>query len=101
MLVAKILFVSCCSQTYLNMDTSFLTKRVKYPNLDYYKKLALCVRRIRAKMEINLMFKASKSSVMIWCIDAAYGVYPYMKSHSGGIFFWGRELFVSSRLSII
>ena len=83
MLVANILFVSCHSQTNLKSSIEFLTTRVNQPNLDNYKKLARCVRYIRDTVELPLTLEERKSRIMRRQTNAANGLHPYTKRHSG------------------
>ena len=48
--VAKFVFVICPSQSYIKTAVVLLATSVKRPNMDDYKKLALCIRYIRSKV---------------------------------------------------
>ena len=53
-LIAKILFVACRTRPDLKLALSFLTTRVKNPDLDDYRKLVRLVRYIRATRNLKL-----------------------------------------------
>ena len=84
-IVERIRFVSFRPQSDLKTSIAFLTMRVYHPNIDDYKNLVRCVRRIRATEEITITLEASKASVTRWWIDSTYGVHSDTNIHSGGM----------------
>ena len=71
-----------CLQPYIKTAIVFLTTRLKQTNLDEYTNMAQCIRYIRSKVKITLTLEANKDIRMMWWIDAAYRVHPYIKIHS-------------------
>ena len=94
-LIAKILFVACRSRPDLKLALSFLTTRVKNPDMDDYRKLVRLVRYIRGTMHLKLTLKASSMDTVRWWIDAAYGVHKDMRGHSGGMMSMGKGAMAS------
>ena len=89
-MVAKIQFVACRSRPDLKLALSFLTTRVKNPDLDDYRKLVRLVRYIRTTRHLKLTLRASSMTKINWWIDAAYGVHDDMRGHSGGMMSLGK-----------
>ena len=84
-IVQKILFVSCKSSPDLKTALAFLTTRVRYPDRDYYKKLACTIRYTRATQRMDCTLEAeSMDTILLWT-EMAYGVCPDLKGHSSGM----------------
>ena len=94
-MIAKILFVACRTRPDLKLALSFLTTRVKNPDLDDYRKLVRLVRYIRATRHLKLTLEASSMDSIKWWIDAAYGVHMDMRGHSGGMMSMGKGAMAS------
>ena len=76
--------------TYWKTTLSFLTTRVRNPDLDDWRKLVRFVRYIRATRHLKLTLEASSLKQIRWWVDAAYGVHGDMRGHSGGMMSFGK-----------
>jgi hypothetical protein len=83
--VAKLLFL--CNQARPDIQTvvPFLTKRVKGPNTDDYKKLRRVMQYLRGTFDMPLTLEADDTHVVKWWTDASFAVHLDMKSHTGGM----------------
>ena len=89
---AQMLFVSQRGRPDLRTPVSFLTKRVKTPDEDDYKKLARAIKYIRRTMFLKLRIEATYLDQNHWFIDGAFAVHEDMKSHTGGYMTFGRGM---------
>jgi hypothetical protein len=87
---AKLLFVSKRARPDIQTTVAFLTTRVRAPDEDDYKKLARCMKYLRATINIPLTMEASDLHVVKWWVDASFGVHPDMKSHTGATMSLGK-----------
>ncbi len=71
---------------------SFLTKRVKSPDKDDYKKLARTIRYIRKTKFLRLTVEATYLDQNHWFIDGAFTVHADMKSHSRAYMTFGKGM---------
>ena len=58
--------------------------------MDDYNKLTCVIKNLRRTIELPLILEGNDANVMKWWIDVSYAVHPDMKSHTGGIFSFGR-----------
>jgi hypothetical protein len=63
---------------------SFLTKRVKEPDLDDWRKLVHLMDYLKADGDRPLILAADKSGDLTWYVDAAFAVHANGRSHTGG-----------------
>jgi hypothetical protein len=68
----------------------FLTKRVKAPDQDDYKKLRCTMQNLRGSIDLLLTLEADDVRIIKWWVDASYAVHPDMKSHTGGTMSMGK-----------
>jgi hypothetical protein len=87
---AKLLFVSKRARPDVQTSVAFLTTRVKSPDEDDYKKLAKCMKYLRATINLPLTMEADDLHVVKWWVDASFGVHPDMKSHTGATMSLGK-----------
>jgi hypothetical protein len=87
---AKLLFVSKRARPDVQTSVAFLTTRVKSPDEDDYKKLARCMKYLRATIDLPLTMEADDLHVVKWWVDASFGVHPDMKSHTGATMSLGK-----------
>jgi Reverse transcriptase (RNA-dependent DNA polymerase) len=87
---AKLLFLCKRARPDLQTAVSFLTTRVKEPDIDDYKKLSRVMKYLRGTMDMPLTLEANDSSIIQWWIDASFAVHPDMKSHTGGMMSLGK-----------
>ena len=89
---AQMLFVSQRGRPDLRTAVSFLTKRVKSPDEDDYKKLARAIKYIRRTKFLRLTIEATYLDQNHWFIDGAFAVHDDMKSHTGGYMTFGKGM---------
>ena len=82
-IVAQMLFVSQRGRPDLRTVVSCLTKRVKAPDKDDWKKLARAVKYMRKTKFLRLKIEATYLDQNHWFIDGAFAVHDDMKSHTG------------------
>ena len=87
---AKLLFLSKRARPDIQTAVSFLTKRVKAPDEDDYKKLRRTMQYLRGSIELLLTLEADDVRVIKWWVDASYAVHDDMKSHTGGTMSMGK-----------
>jgi hypothetical protein len=62
---------------------AFLTTPVRNPDKDNYKKMARCMKYLRATINLPLTLEADELQMVHWWVDASFAVHPDMKSHTG------------------
>lgn len=88
--VAKLLFLCKRARPDVQTVVAFLTKRVKAPDMDDYKKLRRVMQYLRGTLDMPLTLEADDTHVVKWWIDASFAVHPDMKSHTGGMMSLGK-----------
>jgi len=91
-ITAQLLFVSQRGRPDLRTTISFLTKRVKSPDEDDYKKLARAIKYLRKTKFLRLKIEASYLDQNHWFIDRAFAVHTNMKGHTGGYMTFGKGM---------
>jgi hypothetical protein len=70
-------------------DTSlaivFLTKRVREPDEDDWRKLRHLIVYSKSTCKLPLVLGARNTGVLHWYIDASFAVHPNMQGHTGGV----------------
>ena len=89
---AQLLFVSQRGRPDIRTAISFLTKRVKAPDEDDYKKLLRVIKYIRKTKFLRLRIEATYLDQNHWFIDGAFAVHFDMKSHTGGCMTFGKGM---------
>ena len=69
---------------------AFLTTRVQAPDEDDWGKLKRLLKYIHGTIHLKLSLDAVSLSLMHWWVDAAYGVHPDYRSHSGAVMSFGK-----------
>ena len=62
---------------------SFLTKRVRSPDEDDWKKLRRGLMHLKGTMHMKLCITVDSLSTIRWYVDASYGVHYDCKGHTG------------------
>jgi len=70
----------------------FLTKRVKAPDEDDYKKLARAIKYIRKTKFLQLRIEAAYLDQKHWLIDGVFAVHDDMRGHTGGYMTFGKGM---------
>ena len=89
-MTAKLLYL--CKRTRADIMTAvaFLTTRVSAPDEDDYRKLARCIKYLRATKDLTLTLEFNDSGTLEWWVDAAFAVHKDMKSHTGAVLTMGK-----------
>ena len=82
--VAKLLWASMRARPDILLAISFLTSRVKAPDVDDWGKLVRLMVYIKGTLELVLTLCAELMRVPKWWIDASFGTRLMMYSQSGG-----------------
>ena len=69
-----------------------MTKRVKSPDEDDYKKLARAIKYIRRTKFLRLTIEATYLDQNHWFIDGAFAVHDNMRSHTGAYMTFGKGM---------
>ncbi len=83
-IVAKALYVAKRARPDIAVAISFLTTRVRNPDVQDWAKLRHLIEYLRNTTEMPLTLGATSEGVMHWYMDAAFAVHPNMRGHSGG-----------------
>jgi hypothetical protein len=83
--VAKGLFL--CKRAHPDLHTAIavLCTRVKKPNQDDWNKLVRLMKYCNGTCKDKLILSADDLHVLKWHVDAAFGVHPDFKSHTGAV----------------
>ena len=74
---------------------TFLSSRVKKPNLGDWKKLVRLLGFLKRTKDDVLTLDADDHPSLYWMIDASFRVHPDMKSHTGGISTLGKGAIIA------
>ena len=86
------LFVSQRGRPDLRTAVSFLTKRVKAPDEDDYKKLVRAIKYIRRTKFLRLKIEATYLDQNHWFIGGVFAVHNDIKSHTGAYMTFGKGI---------
>ena len=93
--VAKLLWASLRARPDILLAVSFLTSRVKKPDVDDWGKLVRLLLYIKGTLELLLRLTAHDARVQKWWIDASFGTRDDFKSHTGGCMSLGDGAIIS------
>jgi len=88
--VAKCLWICKRGRPDLNTAVSFLTTRVKAPDIHDYKKLIRLLKYLNGTREMPLTLSADDTNIIKWWADGSFAVHPNMRSHTGGTMTLGK-----------
>ena len=94
--VAKALYVAKRARPDIAVAISFLTTRVRNPDIQDWAKLRHLIEYLRSTIEMPLILGATSGGVLHWYVDAAFAVHPNMRGHSGGALTLGIGFPISS-----
>jgi hypothetical protein len=73
----------------ISLSITFLTTRVKGPDIDDWRKLCHLVEYLHSRCELTLILAANGTGVLSWYVDPLFAVYPDMRGHTGGMMTMG------------
>jgi len=83
--VAKLLFLAKRGRPDILLAISFLTTRVKLPDVDEWKKLMRILGYFKRTVEFDLTISCDKLEKLTWYIDGSYATHEDMKGHTGAV----------------
>jgi hypothetical protein len=83
--VAKLLFVAKRARPDILLAVSFMTTRVKKPDIDDWHKLIRVLSYLHGSMDITLTLVCDKIDKLSWYIDGSYASHMDMKGQSGAV----------------
>ena len=83
-MTARGIFVTKRSRGDIHTTISFLSTRVRMPDLDDWKKLQRMIKYLEDTAHLVSTLRADDMSVLRWSVDTAHAVHPDMKGHTGG-----------------
>lgn len=97
-MVARGLFLCKRARPDIQLAISFLSTRVREPDVDDWKKLRRLINYLRNTQDMVLTLSADNTYVLKWDIDAAYAVHKDMKSQTGAMLTMGEGAAVATSL---
>ena len=88
--VAKLLFVIKRARGDIITAVSFLSTRVKGPDVDDWKKLVRLLKYVNGTIDMRLTLSTDNSNILKWWADGSFAVHADMKSQAGGTFSMGK-----------
>jgi hypothetical protein len=89
-LVAKVLFATKRARPDTATSISFLTTRVREPDVEDWTKLVHLMKYLRGTRKLPLILSANGSGILKWWVDGSFAVHPNMRGHTGGGVSMGR-----------
>ena len=89
--VAQLLYLSKRVCPDIQLVLSFLCTRVRGPETDDYKNLAIVMKYIQGTIGLPQLFSIDKSGNIKWYIDASFALHNDMRSHTGVLMPMGTE----------
>jgi hypothetical protein len=93
--IAKLLFLAKRSRPDILLAISFLTTRVKLPDVDDWKKLMRILGYLKGTMEFDLTISCDELEKLTWYIDGTYATHEDMKGHTGAVLTIGDSVVLS------
>ena len=81
--VAQLLFACPRARKDIQTTVSFLTTRVRSTDEDDWVKLKRVLQYVRRTINLPLIIRAYKLTVIKLLVDASYAAHPYMRGHIG------------------
>jgi hypothetical protein len=98
-IVAKMIYIWKRVKPDCGVSMSFLTKRVKSPDLDDWRKLVHLMEHVKADGDRPLILSGDSSGTLTWYVDAAFAVHANGRSHTGGGLMWNKGFIISKSAS--
>jgi len=83
--VAKLLFVAKRARPDILLAVSFMTTRVKNPDVDDWWKLIRVLSYLKGSLDITLTLVCDKIDKLTWFIDGSYASHTDIKGQSGAV----------------
>jgi hypothetical protein len=83
--VAKLLFVAKRARPDILLAVSFMTTRVKNPNMDDWRKLVRVLSYLKGSSDISLTLVCDKLDKLSWYIDGSYASHKDMRGQTGAV----------------
>jgi hypothetical protein len=93
--VAKLLFLVKRGRPDILLAVSFLTTRVKSPDLDDWKKLLRILGYLKETLEYDLTISCEDLRTFTWYIDGSYATHEDMKGHNRVVMTIGNNVVLS------
>ncbi len=90
--VAKLLFLAKRGRPDILLAVSFLTKRVKAPDEDDWKKLIWVLSYLRGTLDLSLTLTCTSIDTFTWYIDGSYATHEDMKGLNGAVLMLGENV---------
>ena len=87
--MAQLLYLSKRAHPDIQLSVSFLCTLVRGPDTDDHN-MARLTKYIQGTIGLPLILSIEKSVNIKWYVDAAFEVYKYMRSHTGGFMTMGK-----------
>ena len=91
-MLSKILFVAKRSRPDLQTAASFLSTRVRFPNISDLKKIMRLLKFIYVTLEEKLILSIDGLTLMTTWVDASYAMHDDMRGHTGGFITLGSSM---------
>jgi hypothetical protein len=89
-IMAKALYITKRARPDISLAITFLTTRVRSPNIDHWEKLRHLMEYLRADTDRPLILGADNEGMLMWYVNASFAVHPNMCGHTGGGMTMGR-----------
>ena len=93
--VAQLLFLCMRARPDIQTAVSFLTTRVKSPDVDDWGKLRHCLQYLKGTRHMKRYLSANSLTHIHWYVDASYGVHWDSKGHTGALMTMGRGALIN------
>ena len=93
--VAKSIYLWKHGRPDIGTAVSFLTKRVREPDLDNWRKLDHMITYLTADRLRKWELQEDESKDLMWYVDCAFGVHSDYRSHTGGRLTMGKGFAIS------
>ena len=92
---AKLIYLWKHGRPDIGTAVSFLTKRVREPDKDDWRKLSHLITYLKGDKDRKWILAADSSMDLTWYVDCAFGVHDDYRSHTGGRLTMGKGFAIS------
>ena len=97
--VAKLIYLWKHGRPDIGTAVSFLTKQVREPDLDDWRKLDHMIIHLKADRLRKWVLAANDSKDLMWYVDCIFGVHSDYRSHTGGGLTMGKGFAITISLA--